>query len=178
LYLIYRIEKSSKWRKKSCTQRGTAKHKCCENAIKEYNKNNSNSDLRSEVAYNKSRKQIADNVVDDLKKKADEAYQAAKAAGKTGKALRQVWPSTFFGSANSVYLKADVVRLKEPSKPPTPSNVEAAYDFKFNCTNNGKMDAKQRKKYRKIFGKKKSPPKLIHPKGKECENKKKAKEFS
>ena len=149
-----KVEKSSKWRKKPCRERGTAKHKCCENAIKEYNKTNE-SNLRSEVAYNKNGEEIADNIVDDLKKKAGEAYQVAKAAGKTGKELKKVWPSVFFGSSDSVYLKADVVE-GDPKK---------AYDFKFNCKNNGYMSKKQKDKYRKIF---KKEPELIHPKSSAC----------
>ena len=80
---------------------------------------------------------------------ANKAYNAAKAAGKDTKG---VWANTYFGKGGAGF-KADVVVLKDPSKPATKSNIKAVHDFKFNCSGQKDFPPGQVDKYKECTGK-------------------------
>jgi hypothetical protein len=57
-----------------------------------------------------------------------------------------------------------------PPPPPTPDNTNAAYDFKFNCKDEGGdtsrlMTSEQKAKYTKALG---VEPKILHKDGRKC----------
>ncbi len=153
----YNKKKGNAWNKKpsgkDCTKLGTKKHKCCEKKIK--GPPPLDPAVKSEVGYDKAGKVIDDKVIEKSREAANEAYNVAKSAGKSTKG---VWAKAFFG-ATEMHLRADVVVLKDPAKPPTKDNIKNVFDFKFNCSKKGKMSPKQRRKYKKTLGQK---PSIIH----------------
>ena len=168
-----------------CTTLGTKKHKCCEEAIKEYNekqaKAGKQSPLRSEVAYGKK------GLVDSTKaaaarKVADKAYKShvtkwinkrpnmpkglACWSARRSARLSKVWFRTFKKHGGGSFI-ADVVVVDPPGAKPTKNNIKRAYDFKFNCKDEPKMSKKQKDNYDKYLGKGKLM-KPIHSKGDKC----------
>ncbi|MCP4114959.1 MAG: DUF4150 domain-containing protein [Desulfobacteraceae bacterium] len=167
---------------RQCTTLGTKKHKCCENAIKEDNKKREAegkpSPLRSEVRYEEKAKSAA------ARKKADEVYETyitewknkmptmqgehAYKEARSSARKNKVWFRTFIehGGRKGGF-RADVVVVDPPDAEPTKNNVKEAYDFKFNCDEEGSMDQEQRDNYDKFLGKNKLQP-LIHSPGNKC----------
>jgi uncharacterized Zn-binding protein involved in type VI secretion len=132
---------------KACTKAGTKKHKCCEDAINDYKKNNPGEadKIESEVPYKKNADDTytrIDKASDDSARGlANQAYQAAKAGGGPTKG---VWAKAYFGAGGASF-KADVLM--------TDSNgVKRAFDFKFNCKSKAGIGKKQRDKYKAATG--------------------------
>jgi hypothetical protein len=132
---------------KDCTQLGTKKHACCEEAIKKAN----NPRVKSEVAYDSkgmpsatSRGQAlaAGRQASIAAKNAGKNTAAQKAAFK--KASGPLWP----------HLQLDVVVLRDAAKAATKDNIAFIYDFKFNCDGKPMMTKKQYSKYKTAMGKK------------------------
>ena len=167
---------------KECTALGTHKHKCCENAIKEYNKNNPGQKpaLASEQGFDTGGNPVSEADTQAARSAADKAYKAdlkAKLAGYSpnmpqGLALKtarrslssaKTWWTAFRANGGPVFI-ADVL-VHDPPPPATKANIKKAYDFKFNCGDDGKMSTKQLSKYIKITGK---TPTVIHSDGRKC----------
>jgi uncharacterized Zn-binding protein involved in type VI secretion len=141
-----------------CTTLGTAKHKCCENAIKKYNESNPNSPFESEVPFDGAGNRLSATAESDARSAANDAYYAAKDAGQSTKG---VWATEYFGNGGAAF-KADV--LVKDGK----GGYSAAYDFKFNCKpegSTGLMKQTQSDKYFKAVGVR---PKIIHKDGRKC----------
>ncbi|NVB38380.1 DUF4150 domain-containing protein [Pseudenhygromyxa sp. WMMC2535] len=137
---------------KPCTRLGTKKHKCCQESIEKAG----NPYVKSEVPYDKNGKLLSRDAISDAYSRAGKAYKQAKAAGQ---ATRNVWGNAFFGGGGgATHLIADVVVIEPPATRALKKNIRKVYDFKFNCEGGGKMEAKQKRKY-KILGKK---VKIVH----------------
>ena len=147
----------SKPKGKECTKAGTAKHKCCENAIKKYKEDHPEeaSRIDSEVPF----KENADGTFSQLsaadegaaRSAANAAYEAAKSAGQSTKG---VWAKAYFGGGGASF-KADVIMTDE-------NGVKKTFDFKFNCKEKGKMSKKQKDRYQAATG---TSPTMIHVPG-------------
>jgi hypothetical protein len=145
---------------KDCTTLGTAKHKCCEKAIKEYNKNNPDSPYESEVPFDNSTppQRLTAAADANARAAANNAYHAAKSAGTSTKG---VWAKAYFSNGGASF-KADV--LVKDGK----GGYKEAYDFKFNCKpkgSTGLMSDTQRQKYEDATGR---TPEVIHNDGRTC----------
>ena len=143
----------------ACTSAGTAKHKCCEKAIKQYNTKNPGSKLKSEVPFDKGGNPMSAASESAARSAANTAYSTAKAAGQ---ATKGVWAAAYFGGGGAAF-KADV--LVEGA-----DGHEKAYDFKFSCKDDNKPGsvkptADQLKKYKKCTG---LVPVIIHKDGRKC----------
>jgi hypothetical protein len=81
------------------------------------------------------------------------------------RALRKAgtWWSAYRNAGGAAFI-ADVL-VHEPPPPATKANIQKAYDFKFNCGDEGKMSHDQRKNYKKFTGK---VPKVLHADGRKC----------
>lgn len=142
-----------------CTTLGTKKHKCCEESIKNYNETHKDSPLRSEVAYDKNGNLMSAEADSNARSMAKNAYDKAKAKaiadGLKGSAVTEavkgVWAGVYFGKGGAGF-KADVIVLRDPSKPITKDNIKTARDFKFNCSERKKLTKAQKKKYGKYTG--------------------------
>jgi hypothetical protein len=154
-----------------CTRLGTLKHKCCEDSIKEYNESHPDSPLRSEQGYN-SAGPLADGAASEARQAANNAYQSAIAGEMGGgatlaaarAAVREagVWITAFMSSGGRGDFIADVVRLRDPAAGAAKSNIQGAYDFKFNCADEGSMSDDQLQDYKDYTGK---VPQIIHVPG-------------
>jgi len=140
-----------------CTTLGTQKHKCCEEATKKHAEENPECGFRSEVAFPEGAK--------NAKEKAKEAYDKKKKQymdnGRTEAQARgycrrdKVYQKAMYD--NGAKCIADVVQGNPPS---------AAYDFKFNCADEGVMEQKQIDKYQQYTG---CIPQIVHADGRDCD---------
>jgi len=140
-----------------CTTLGTKKHQCCEDSINEHAEENPECDFQSEVVFPEGAK--------NSKEKAKEAYDKKKQgyidngrteAQATGYCRRDnVYSNALYD--NGAKCIADVVQ----GNPPT-----AAFDFKFNCADEGTMGKTQIQKYQTYTG---CTPEMIHADGRACE---------
>jgi uncharacterized Zn-binding protein involved in type VI secretion len=132
---------------KVCTKLGSAKHACCEKAIKEAN----HPRVKSEVAFNKDGSLSAKSKGQALG--AGSAARAkAKAAGMGKRGQKAAFQKAFF--PNLPFAQIDVIIVKDPNLPPVGKNIERVIDFKFNCKEKAKMNKTQREKYQALTGKK------------------------
>ena len=138
---------------KDCTTMGSRKHKCCEDSINNYNKDHPDSPLRSEVGFNR-RGEALEGLASKARAEAAKVYETSKAL--VGKALVSKWGDVYMNALKAAggmgSFVADVVVLKDPKLPITKDNIADAYDFKFNCAGDGKMDADQQKAYKRYTG--------------------------
>jgi hypothetical protein len=135
---------------RDCTSLGTKKHKCCENAIKEYNKQHRDASpaLAAEQGFSASGAPTTEAATAAARQAANQAYDAAKTAALAGYspampaglalatarlALRRAgtWWSAYRTAGGPAFI-ADVL-VHEPPPPATKANIKKAYDFKFNC---------------------------------------------
>jgi hypothetical protein len=129
-----------------CTTLGTKKHQCCEESINKHVKDHPECGFRSEVVFPEGARK-------DAKDRAEEAYNKKMAeyrARLNPDGTRRLTEAQARGYCRRdlVYKKAlwengpqfiaDVLQ----GNPPT-----AAYDFKFNCAEEGEIDALQMMKY-------------------------------
>jgi hypothetical protein len=169
-----------------CTWLGTMKHKCCEDAINA----EGHDALATEHPFMKNAnpppKYIPAPPGADANARAaaNQAYEAAisaRMAGyKGGTAAQQranarryvrnrnVWSKAYFANGGGAF-RPDVVSFTPPP-PPTRDNTNAAYDFKFNCKDEGGdtsrlMTSEQKAKYTKALG---VEPKILHKDGRKC----------
>jgi hypothetical protein len=144
----------------ACTALGTAKHKCCERAIKNYNKRTAGSPYRSEVPFSNGTppKRLTGSADARARAAADKAFKAAKASNASTKG---VWAKAYFSGGGAAF-KADVL-VQDGN-----GGYSKAYDFKFNCKDAGTpglMKDSQVKKYRAATG---LTPVVIHHDGRLC----------
>lgn len=165
-----------------CTTLGTAKHKCCENAIKEHNKKNPGAKpaLASEQGFAKDGTPLTEQMTANARSQANTAYSQAMqsrlasypssmpaglAVSTARRALRAAgtWWSAY-KSAGGAHFIADVL-VHEPPPPATKTNTKKAFDFKFNCADEGHMSTRQMENYESYTGK---TPEVIHKDGRKC----------
>jgi hypothetical protein len=136
-----------------CKQMGTDKHACCEESINNYNKANPGSKLRSEVAFN-AQGQALEGVASTAKAQASKVYETSKAL--VGSRMVSAWGDVYMNALKQAggvgNFIADVLVLKDPSLPISKDNIADAFDFKFNCAGDGKMDSGQQKDYKRFTG--------------------------
>jgi len=140
-----------------CTTLGTKKHQCCEESINKHCEEHPECNFRSEVAYpegsDKNAKEKAAEAYDKKKKEyMDRGRTEAQAKGYCRR--DQVYAKALYD--NGPRFIADVLQ----GNPPT-----AAYDFKFNCGDEGKMDPGQVTKYAEYVP---CPVQIIHADGRKC----------
>lgn len=150
-----------------CREAGTHKHKCCEDSIKEYNKKNPDSPLRSEQGFDKNGNPVSNAVAQKArdaarkagKKAYNQAYHQGKKAGMASQAahkaankVKSTASRNAFRNAGGPAMIPDVVVVDPPTtngKPTTPqggsgpnNNIKKVYDFKFNCKHTQKESKK------------------------------------
>jgi hypothetical protein len=168
---------------KDCTALGTAKHKCCENAINEYNKKNPNSKpaLAAEQGFDKAKNACTADAAAVARKNASKAYDQQRDALVAGYAKNQMpqglavataqrvlrvagaWYQAYRANGGPAFI-ADVL-VYDPPPPPNKGSIKRAYDFKFNCKDEGIMSDQQFQNYKDYTGK---TPRVIHKDGRKC----------
>ena len=145
----------------ACKDMGTKKHACCEESINNYNKANPGSKLRSEVGFNQQG-QALEGVASRARAQASKVYETSKAlvGARMVSAWRDVYMNALKAAGGVGNFIADVVVLKDPALPISKDNIADAFDFKFNCGGDGKMDKSQQKAYKRFTGV--GEPGIIH----------------
>lgn len=136
----------------ACTARGTKKHKCCEDAINDAD----NGKIKSEVGYSEEGRTVGAKTVQRARKTAAKKLADAKASGQP---TAGVYKNAFRDAGGVPHLIADVVVVNQPSKGTAKSNIQLVFDFKFNCSGEGKMSKDQAQKYNDTLG---QTPTIIH----------------
>lgn len=145
----------------ACKEMGTKKHACCEESINNYNKANPGSRLRSEVGFNQQG-QALEGVTQQARAQAAKVYETSKAL--VGSRMVSAWGDVYMNALKAAggvgNFIADVVVLKDSALPISKDNIADAFDFKFNCGGDGKMDSDQQKAYKRFTGV--GEPGIIH----------------
>jgi hypothetical protein len=133
------VENNPEHANKSCRDKGTEKHKCCDRKIKEENDKypkDQPSGVYSDCAFDENTGQMIprNNPVRGglpaqiPRTRSAIMRQAIGYAASTGRNI-----GAAIGRAFSGKKFPDVVVARDPMKPPGPGNTSAVYDFKFPC---------------------------------------------
>ncbi len=128
-----------------CTKLGTAKHSCCEKAIKEAK----DPCVRSEVPYKKDGS-LSTTTRGDALGAGSKATARVRKRGGSEAAQSKAFGRAFFPKLP--FAQIDVVVLKDPELPPVKGNIAQVFDFKFNCKDKATMSRPQWVKYRRLTG--------------------------
>lgn len=165
------VENDPKHQNKSCRERGTEKHKCCDRKLDELQDKNADQQVFSDGAFDSSTGDIVgrNNPVSGRnparvpRTRGAIMNQAIGFAKHTGGSVGGT-----IGAMLSGKKFPDVVVSLDGSQPPNPGNVDAVYDFKFPCPKEKNPTwgdgGKQKRTYDELLSPLR-PPRMVSPKG-------------